>query len=69
MYARPRTFYFGPGDYHYKRLFANGEGLEATLVISKKTVFNRGKFIAHRGFRAIVDGLKLVKGAVTCPGC
>ena len=54
----PHTFYFGPGDAHYKRWFANASGDEVTWLVLRKTFSNRVKIAVHRGFRSLVERLK-----------
>jgi hypothetical protein len=48
----PRVFYFGPGDMDYKRLFANRDGCEITLLILRSNLSNRLRIAAHQIFRS-----------------
>src|SRR5262249_25347526 len=57
---RPRLFYFGPGEAHYKKWFANNVGQETTFVLMKRGPINSAKITAHQIFRESVD---LVKGS------
>jgi CelD/BcsL family acetyltransferase involved in cellulose biosynthesis len=55
---RPKIFYFGPGDFHYKRWFANAQGQERTIYVLRTTLANRIRINAHRSSRWLVNTFK-----------
>jgi hypothetical protein len=55
---KPNKFHFGTGEMNYKTLLANRCGDEVTIMILRRSIANRVKVAAHRGFRKGIEGIK-----------